>query len=125
VSLDPSITVLFVAWCVFVTDHTDTPQGVDGLRLLREILDVHWKEEVLHAKDCPACDLAANLAGTLGAAWDPDGRWDETPVTDGLPGDSMLDQATRIAAWVLHRDLLGQKPSLMELERRHAERNRR
>jgi hypothetical protein len=79
--------------------------------LVQQIFDVGWREEPVHAKDCPACDVASEIAGTLAACWDPNENWAETTVGDGLPGDSVLDQATRVAAWVLHRRLLGVKPS--------------
>jgi hypothetical protein len=88
---------------------------------VRLIMDSRYREEPVHERDCPACDLAAEIAGTFGACWDPNDQWADTTVDDGLPGDSVLDQATRMAAHVLHRRLLGVKPSLAELERRREE----
>jgi hypothetical protein len=72
-------------------------------RLVRAIRDSLWRTEPLHERDCWACDVAADLAGTWAASWDVDQQWYKTPVDDGVPGDTMLDQATRIAAYVLHR----------------------
>jgi hypothetical protein len=88
---------------------------------VRLIFDSLYREEPMHEKDCPACDIACEVAGTISACWDPNEQWVETPANDGLPGDSLLDQLTRMAAWVLHRRLCGVKPSLAELERRQAE----
>ncbi|MBB1153977.1 hypothetical protein [Amycolatopsis dendrobii] len=79
--------------------------------------DIEWRTEPLHERDCPACDIAADIAGTLACVWDPNGQWCETPVTDGLPGDSLLDQATRCAAHVLHRRLPGHGHRTEEADR--------
>jgi hypothetical protein len=90
-------------------------------KFLHNILDVNWKIEDIHERDCAACDIAAEVAGTLGAAWDTDDTWNSETMTDGVPGDSRLDQVTRIVAFVLHRRLLGIYPSLAELKRLNEE----
>jgi hypothetical protein len=79
-----------------------------ALRLLAACED--WAKatrEPLHERDCGPCDLAAEIAGSIGAVWDNDETWDDTPATNGESGDSKLDQLTRIIAWVLHRKLAG------------------
>ena len=105
-----------------VVVNTPTPEEAEKVRL---ILDTLWREEPLHEKDCPACDVAAEVAGALAATWDPLDNWHETEVGDGLPGDTVLIQAERVAAHVLHRRLLGVRPSVEELTRRHQERRDR
>lgn len=99
-----------------------TPREEEQVRI---ILDSLWREEPLHERDCRACDVAAEIAGTLAASWDPHDNWSETEIGDGLPGDTVLTQAERIAAHVLHRSLLGVRPSVDELTRRHRDRRDR
>lgn len=82
-------------------------------RLLAAIADSDYRREPIHERDCPACDIAANVAGTLAAVWDPLELWAETPVSDGMPGDTVLDQATRLVAFVLHRRLPGHRPTVV------------
>lgn len=93
---------------------------VDGItgrneRIMQLIYDVNWCTEDVHEKDCRACDVASEVAGTIAAAWDTEDGWSTTPAADGKPGDTMLDQLTRIVAFVLHRELLGVRPSLEQL----------
>ncbi|MFD2421632.1 hypothetical protein [Amycolatopsis pigmentata] len=79
--------------------------------LVDAILDTDSRTEPVHERDCPACDIASEIAGTLAAEWDPHENWHDTTVSNGLPGDTVLDQATRIAAHVLHRRLPGHQRS--------------
>lgn len=72
-------------------------------RWFETVFDISPRRERLHDRDCASCDLAADIAGTLSAFWDPRIEWHETEVADGLPGDTLLIQANRIVAHVLHR----------------------
>lgn len=85
-----------------------TPELVN--RLLDKVLDSRYREEPIHEKDCPACDLAAETAGTIACCWDPNETWYEVEAPDGLPGDTLLDQLVRLIAFDLHRRLLGHAP---------------
>lgn len=90
----------------------------DDLELLRTILDVNWTIEATHDHDCPACDIAADIAGTFAVAWEEGEDWDTLQVDSGLPGDTKLDQAMRIASYVLHRRLHNYRPSIDEITAR-------
>lgn len=102
---------------------TDVPHVLTPEEFEHQVLDTLWRVEPLHEKDCPACDIAADVAGTIAAAWDPNDNWGETPVSDGCAGDTVLDQVTRCAAHVLHRRLPGHagRPSIATLKRMHRE----
>lgn len=76
-------------------------------RIMDKIFDVPPRREPVHQHDCAPCDLASEVAGCIAAMWDEDEVWDETTVTDGLTGDTKLDQLTRIVAHVLHRRMPG------------------
>lgn len=76
-------------------------------RILALIRDTPPRLEPLHERDCPACDIADQIAGELAAVWDPHENWWETEVNDGLPGDTMIVQVSRIAAHTLHRRMPG------------------
>lgn len=69
-----------------------------------------WRTEPLHERDCPACDLASEIAGSFAAELsgpeDSLDDWNLIKADRGLPGDTKLDQMTRLAAWVLHRKLV-------------------
>lgn len=106
-----------------MNDPTNLPHVIDPEEFEHQLLDTLWRVEPLHEKDCPACDIAADIAGTLAATWDPLELWVDTAVIDGCPGDSYLDQATRCAAHVLHRRLPGHsgRPSIAALKRQQAE----
>lgn len=86
-------------------------------RILDLIMDSKYREEPVHEKDCPACDLAAEIAGTIACCWDPLENWDETPAPDGLPGDTLLDQLVRLCAFDLHRKLPGHSRPRREVSR--------
>lgn len=92
-------------------------------RRTQELLDVIFGDradtlEPLHDSDCPACDLACEIAGYIAASVHFGTRvrvgreehtgWEEPPDSEPfVPGDTRLDQAARIAAKVLHDKLPG------------------
>lgn len=83
------------------------PSDTAASRILAEIMDVRPVEEPVHDKDCPACDLACEVTGTVMAYWDPNDTWVEVEAPDGLPGDTLSRQLERMVAHVLHRRLPG------------------
>lgn len=83
-------------------------------RILDAIFDTPPQHEPTHERDCPACDMADEIAGSLAALWDPHGNWWETTVDNGLPGDTLLVQVARVAAHTLHRRLPGHAPARPE-----------
>lgn len=76
-------------------------------RILAAVFDTPPTREPLHERDCPACDVAEDIAGCLAAVWDPHENWHEATVDNGLPGDTLLVQVSRVAAHVLHRRMPG------------------
>jgi hypothetical protein len=89
-----------------VGDVTD-PSPAAIYRLLEAITDNSPLAEPEHERDCPACDLAAYVAGTVACYWDDEDIWDTLTAVNGLPGDTYLTQLTRMVAFVLHRRLPG------------------
>lgn len=89
-------------------------------RLLDAIFGPSGVAETLHDKDCPACDFAAEIAGSIAAYVtfglpEPPHATDHTIWNlsasqhnpDVIDGDEWLDVATRLAAHVLHEKLPG------------------
>lgn len=71
--------------------------------LARLVQDTAPELEHIHRRDCPACDTAWDIAGQLAALWDPDDDIFGLPALRGVPGDTVLTQVARTAAFVLHR----------------------
>lgn len=92
-----------------------------AMNLLRCIMDSEWRTEPYHEKDCPACDFADEIVATIASCWDPNDTWHDTPIGDGLPGDTVFMQAVRCTAHVLHRRMLGVVPTLDQLRQRRAD----
>lgn len=76
-------------------------------RILALLEDNRACDEPYHERDCPACDLADEIVGSIGADWDPNMTWADVPAIGWDNGDSMERQAVRIVAHVLHRRLPG------------------
>lgn len=74
--------------------------------LLEAIFDNSARDEPWHESDCTACDIASQVAGELAAYWDPDAAWWETSSV-GWPELTLIQQAERVVAHVLHRRLHG------------------
>lgn len=95
-------------------------------RLLKQIFDIPPRMELQHDHDCAACDISDEVAGMIACYWDTDTTWFETPVDDGLPGDTKLDQLGRMIAHVLHRRMPGyRRPSETTIRAAIAEDRRR
>lgn len=80
----------------------------DPQAILDLLADNSPRDEPYHERDCPACDVAAEIVGALAADWDPNFTWGDVPAI-GWPGSdlTMIGQAERIVAHVLHRRLPG------------------
>lgn len=75
------------------------------------VWDIPPRREPLHEHDCAACDIADEVTGVIACYWDEPECWYTTPVNDGLPGDTLLTQLSRMVAHVLHRRMPGyQRP---------------
>lgn len=80
--------------------------------LIKAVFDIPPRHELLHDHDCAACDIADEVAGMIACYWDEDGFWDQATADDGLPGDTLLTQLSRMTAHVLHRRMPGyRRPS--------------
>lgn len=79
---------------------------IDPDALLKVLADNSPCDEPYHERDCPACDVAAEVVGALAAEWDPNQNWWHVPAI-GWPGGTMAQQAEKIVAHVLHRRLPG------------------
>lgn len=102
-----------------MTEPDDAEKRRRAERLVDSIFAPNGTNEKTHASDCFACDLAAEIAGSVaayvhfgtlvrrGREEDYDG-WQE-PATldyaDALPGDTRLDMAFRVVAHELHQKL--------------------
>lgn len=87
-------------------DHID-PDDPAVRAFLEAVWDVPPRREVMHERDCAACDVSDEIAGMIACYWDTDTDWYSTPVGDGLPGDMKLTQLARMVAHVLHRRMPG------------------
>jgi hypothetical protein len=56
----------------------------------------------LHERDCAPCAAAIAVIDELAAVWDPNDTWSDVPAPDTPDEQSLLEQAYRIAAGVLH-----------------------
>lgn len=67
------------------------------------------EDEQIHERDCPACDLAAQIVTELAGLWDPNENWwvVSASAIGKVDADTMALQAQRVAAYVLHRRLPG------------------
>lgn len=92
-----------------MTEQPWTSERID--RIIESIRDSRYREEPVHEKDCPACDLAAEIAATIACCWDPNETWWDVEAPDGLPGDTLQQQLVRLIAFDLHRKLPGHGPS--------------
>lgn len=88
---------------------TDTPTPEEQRLVERIFSDA--RRELTHQQDCFACSLAFEIVGEIAPLWDPLENWDDTPASDGLPGDTCYGQLERIVAYVLHRKLPGHEPA--------------
>jgi len=107
----------------YLMDYTPPePDDETAQRLLNLIFDIPPRSELLHERDCAACDISDEIAGMIAAYWDEDETWDKTPAVDGLPGDTKLTQLGRMIAHVLHRRTPGyQRPSEATIRKALAE----
>lgn len=90
-------------------------------RLVDAIFEPNGTQERTHETDCPACDIASEIAGGIAVYCrpgipevQPDGtnEWNRPSTYDeGVPGDTWLDVAYRIAAYELHKKLPGHAPN--------------
>lgn len=81
-------------------------------RLVEAVFDIPPRCELLHERDCAACDMSDEIAGMIACYWDTMDDWYITDAHDGLPGDTKLTQLGRMVAHVLHRRMPGyRRPS--------------
>lgn len=89
---------------------TGQPETSEEARLLDAIFH-DPRHELVHERDCFACETAFRIVGQIAPHWDPHENWDDLPATDGLDGDTLYRQLERMVAYVLHRRLPGHAPA--------------